>query len=385
MDEGGHHAVPDVVVLTVGVEARGGTERRVGGGGTRIPQGTRGTDQGYGRHGGEAEVDAQGHIDGGDDGHCGEGGTYPHGDQQANQQHQEGGEPFLIPDHRRDGLHQALHPMGLLHHGGEAGGGDHDEADEGHHAHALGEGILALAKLDDATAGEDDETGEGPQHYAVGHQLQPQGDGDGQQGDPDVVEVQLDGFRLGGQDLLQIILARLAIAEEDRHQQPDEHAEHRYGHRQRQLAELDRHPVVDQVLGQDVVEEDATKAYRQQHVGRGQAEGDDAGHLAAIDLHLGHDVQQRRDQDGNEGDVDRDQVLGGDGDPQYRGEQQALDPEDAGRTGILAELADHLAGQQVGDPGAGDGHREGPQHGVGEGDFGAATQPAGEGAEGLFE
>ncbi|MNF90927.1 hypothetical protein D3C85_1693120 [compost metagenome] len=79
--------------------------------------------------------------------------------------------------------------------------------------------------------------------------------------------------------------------------------------------------------------------------------------------------------------MDRDQVLGGDGDPQHGGEQQGLDPEDARGAGILAQLTDHLAGQQVGDPGAGDGNREGPQHGIGEGDLGAATQATTEGAE----
>ena len=200
-----------------------------------------------------------------------------------------------------------------------------------------------------------------------------------------MVEVELHRFRLGGQDFFQIILARLAVADEDSDQETDEHAQHRNGHRQRQLAVLDRHAVIDQVLGQDVVEEDAAKTDRQQHIGGGQAEGDDAGHLTAVDLHLGHDVQQRRDQDGNEGDVDRDQVLGGDGDRQYRGKQQALDPENARAAGILAQLADHLAGQQVGDPGAGDGDRKGPQHGIGEGDFGAATQTTGKGAEGLLQ
>jgi len=238
---------------------------------------------------------------------------------------------------------------------------------------------------DDAATGEDDEAGQRPQHDAVGHQLQPQRHGDGQQGDPDVVEVEIDRLRLGGQDLLQIILARLAVAEEDGDEQAEEHAEYRDGHRQGQLAVFHRYAVVDEVLGQDVVEEDAAKAHRQQHIGRGQAKGDDAGHLTAVDLHLGHDVQQRRDQDGNEGDVHRDQVLGGDGDREYRGEQQALDPENAGAAGILAELVDDLAGQQIGDAGAGDGDREGPQHGVGEGDLGAATQATAEGAEGLLE
>ena len=53
--------------------------------------------------------------------------------------------------------------------------------------------------------------------------------------------------------------------------------------------------------------------------------------------------------------------------------------------GILAELVDDLAGQQIGDAGAGDGYRERPQHGVGEGDFCTAAQAAGEGAEGLLE
>ena len=374
-----------MVVLAVGVEARGGAQGRVGGGGARIPQCAGGAHQRDGRQRGEAEVQAQRHIDGGDDGHGGEGGADPHGDEQAYQQHQEGGQPLVARHHAGDGLYQALHPVGLFHHGGEAGGGDHDEADERHHAHPLGEGILALAELDDAATGEDDEAGQCPQHDAVGHQLQPQRHGDGQQGDPDVVEVEIDRLRLGGQDLLQIILARLAVAEEDGDQQADEHAQHRNGHRQRQLAVLDRHTVVDQVLGQDVVEKDAAKAHRQQHIGRGQAKGDDAGHLTAVDLHLGHDVQQRRDQDGNEGDMDRDQVLGGDGDPQHRAEQQGLDPEDARAAGILAELADHLACQQIRDAGAGDGDCEGPQHGVGEGDLGAAAQATAEGAEGLLE
>ena len=75
-------------------------------------------------------------------------------------------------------------------------------------------------------------TAERPQHDAVGHQLQAECHGDGQQGYPDVVEGELDRLKFGGQDLLQIILTRLAVAEEDGDEQAEEHAEYRDGHRQ---------------------------------------------------------------------------------------------------------------------------------------------------------
>ena len=237
---------------------------------------------------------------------------------------------------------------------------DHDEADEGHHAHTLGEGILALAEFDDATAGEDDEACERPQHDAVGHQLQAECHGDGQQGYPDVVEIELDRLGFGGQDLLQIILTRLAVAEEDGDEQAEEHAEYRDGHRQGQLAEFHRYAVVDEILGQDVVQEDTAKADRQQHVGSGQAEGDDAGHLTAVDLHLGHDMQQRRIRMGMKA------MCTG---IRFWEETETASTEVSSRLltqrmrVLLASLPSWLMtlrGQQIRDAGAGDGYRESP-------------------------
>ncbi len=247
----------------------------------------------------------------------------------------------------------------------------------------LGESILAFAKLDDAAAGEDDKTGQRTQYDAVGHQLQPQCYTNGKQGHPDMSEVELDRFGLGIQDLGQIVLARFAIADEYRNQQAQYHTGNRNGHRQRDLAGGDGHAVIDQVLGQNVVQEDAAKADRQHHIGGGQAKGDDTGHLTTVDLHLRHYMQQRRDQNGNKGDMNRDQVLGRDGHGQHGREQQGFNPHDAGRAGILAQLADHLAGQQVGDPGAGDGNRKGAQHGVGEGNLGTTAQATTEGSKGI--
>ena len=239
-------------------------------------------------------------------------------------------------------------------------------------------------KLDDATDGEDQKADQGTDDDGVGIELQPQGGEDGYHGHPQVLGGKDHGFRLDGHDGFERIIPGFAVAEEG-HDQAQHHAGDRNGHRQRQLRARDLNSTADQVLRQDIVQEDAAEADRQDHIGSGQAEGDDTGDQAAIQPHLRHDMQQGRDQDRDEGDMHRDQVLRGDADGQQGAQQQALDPQNVAGTRLFAELGDDLMGQQIGDAGAGDGDGKGAEHGIGEGDGRPSAQTIGEGLEGIHQ
>jgi len=111
------------------------------------------------------------------------------------------------------------------------------------------------------------------------------------------------------------------------------------------------------------------------HVGGHQAEGEDAGHSAAIEPQLGHDHQQRRDQQRNERDVDGDQVLAHHSHRGQATQHAPLHPEGGPLPGVLAiETADEDVGQQLRQAGMGDGHRESAEQRVRQGDSRTSRQ-----------
>ena len=132
-------------------------------------------------------------------------------------------------------------------------------------------------------------------------------------GDVDMLHVDFGMFWFGGQDFLFRVLTRLAVADENSQQQAEDHAQGRKDHGVRNLAGADVQAVVVQVLKQDVVEENPAESHRQYHIRRNQAECQDTGNQAAIQLQLGKDMQQRRDHNRDKRDMDRDCVLRRDG------------------------------------------------------------------------
>ena len=60
---------------------------------------------------------------------------------------------------------------------------------------------------------------------------------------------------------------------------------------------------------QNLVKEDIAKTNRQEHVRRDQAKGHDTGNQAAVDLQFGQHIQQRRNQQRDESDMNRQDVL----------------------------------------------------------------------------
>src|SRR5690606_12556848 len=135
---------------------------------------------------------------------------------------------------------------------------------------------------------------------------------------------------------------------------------------------------------QDVIEEDGTETHRQEHVRRDQAEGQHAGHQPTIQTQLVHDEQQRRDQQRDEGNVDRQNVLRSD----RRAEQQdqQYQAQLAG-TGLAAAVdhAQSAIGQRMGSAGLGDGHREGAEQGIAQGDCRTLAQTSLKGLQGIIE
>gem|GEM_PF-6976331 len=110
-------------------------------------------------------------------------------------------------------------------------------------------------------------------------------------------------------DFLQLVRPRLAIAEQ-RDQQAGDHSQRRNQHG---LSNGDARyicPALGDVGEQDLLEEDIAKPDRQEHVRRDQTECEDASDQPAIDLKLGQHIKQWRNQQRDEGDMNRQDVLG---------------------------------------------------------------------------
>ncbi|MNS62959.1 hypothetical protein D3C72_960420 [compost metagenome] len=127
----------------------------------------------------------------------------------------------------------------------------------------------------------------------------------------------------------------------------------------------DVHAAARNVGQQDFIEKDVAETHRQEHVRGDQAEGDDTGDQPAIQLQLGQYIKQRWYQQGNEGDMYRQDVLRGDGHHPQQTDQQPLDLATA--RGVLA--IDHcqgLVGQGMGHARLGNRHRESTEQRVGQ-------------------
>ncbi|MNX79777.1 hypothetical protein D3C86_1114190 [compost metagenome] len=165
-------------------------------------------------------------------------------------------------------------------------------------------------------------------------------------------------------DLRQVVDTLLAVADK-RDQQARHHAQGRNAHGVGHVDAADVHAAAGDVGQQDLIEEDVAEAHRQEHVGRDQAEGHDAGDQSTVQLQLGQHVEKRRHQQRNERDMDRQDVLRGDGHDPEQANQQPLDLATA--AGVLA--IDHgqgLVGQRMGHAGLGNGHGESTEQSVGQ-------------------
>ena len=145
MEEGRYDGVAHVVVLAVGVEPRRRAEGRIRGGRPRIAQSSCGADDGNRRERREAQGDAQRNVDRRDDRKGRERRAYPHCDDEPHQEHGECGHRPIVREHLGDVGHEGFDVASGLHYRGEALGRNHDEPDDGHHLHPLGEDVVGVA------------------------------------------------------------------------------------------------------------------------------------------------------------------------------------------------------------------------------------------------
>ena len=83
----------------------------------------------------------------------------------------------------------------------------------------------------------------------------------------------------------------------------------------------DIHTALAHVGEQNLIEEDISETHRQKHVRRDQAKGHDTSNQAPVNFQLGQHVQQGRNQQRDEGDMNRQDVLRGDRDHQQQANQ----------------------------------------------------------------
>ncbi len=134
---------------------------------------------------------------------------------------------------------------------------------------------------------------------------------------------------------------------------------------------------------QDFVEKDGTEASGQQQVAGADRAGQDARHGAAVDPQAIEHHQQRRQQDRDEGDVHRHQIL-----RHQRGDDEQTEQRPlyalAGTLLVAAKARRDSIGQQFEQARARQRHGEGADHHVGQADLGADQQVVVEGADGVI-
>ncbi|MCY1242270.1 hypothetical protein D9M72_552220 [compost metagenome] len=180
-------------------------------------------------------------------------------------------------------LHQGRHLAGFAHHFGKARGGDHDEADHGHHLHALGEQVIRFLPAHHTRQRENHEAQQRADDHRVQPELHHERDQDGHASHAEAHGVVANAHLFGPGDALQVIGALAAIADEHCDEQTGNHAQRRYQHRLGDIHASNVDATFHHIRQQDLVQEDAAKAHRQEHVGRDQTEGDHAGDQPAVD------------------------------------------------------------------------------------------------------
>ena len=355
-----------MVVLAVGVQTGGGAQGGVGSGGTGIAQSGGSGHQDDGSGDGEAHPLAQRNVQDGNDRHGAEGGADTHGDQQADQGNHGGGDPLVAAHDGDSGLDQLVDSAGGLHDLGVAASDQHDEADQAHDADAAVKLLVDLVPLNSAANDHDGNAGQSGQSQGVGQDLDHDHAQDGDQGHGvSSGKAVRGGIGSGSVGSDHLVLTGLAIGDEHGDQQADQHAAAQHPVVVGNFADGGLHAVGGHVVGDDA-HEDGTEAEGDGDVGGLQAEGQSAGHAAAVDLHLIEHGQHGGDQDGDESDVHGDQVLrqaghSGQDQQQHRG---ALAAHDLGQ----------LLGGHVGQTGGGDGGGEGAQQHVSQSGVGVSGE-----------
>lgn len=104
-------------------------------------------------------------------------------------------------------------------------------------------------------------------------------------------------------------MPRAAVTDKDREQQTQQHAQRWQHHSLHYVDALNITATLGHVCQQNIIEEDTAEANRQEHVRCNQTEGQHTGHQTPVQAQAPHHVQQRRHQQGNERDMNRQDIL----------------------------------------------------------------------------
>ena len=283
MQEGRHDGVPDMVMLTVGIQTSRWPKRGIGCWGTTIAERAGCANETHDRQGAEAQLDAKRHENGGDDWHGRERRADANRDEQTDQKHQQGADGLAVADPRGGCVYQQFHLTGFTHHFSETSGGNHDEADHGHHFHAVGKRSSALASAPHRRPRRSRtlQVRRESSRPQLNNERRSNGNACHHQGQWAVT------YRTGLHllDASKVIFTRLVVAiEGDR--QPRQHAQSWDQHR---LGDLDAgyiHTAFGNVGQQNLIQEDVAEPNRKKHVRSDQPEREHTGNQAPVDLHL---------------------------------------------------------------------------------------------------
>ena len=187
---------------------------------------------------------------------------------------------------------------------------EHHKGDKAHHGNAAGDVIVQFTEKEGAAKNHDQKTDQSGQRQRLPNELNHNGQNDGKKRRPVLEFKLLDFLGLGfhADDRAVFVVTRFTIEHKDSNQQTDQHRRTENPVHGSDVRNRGLHAALRHAVGHDALE-DQTKTNGQRDVGSLQAEAERTSDRTAVKLHLVHQIEQRRNQQRNEGNMHRHHVL----------------------------------------------------------------------------
>ena len=223
----------------------------------------------------------------------------------------------------------------FLENSGVATRNEHHKGDKAHHGDAASNVIIQFSEEKGATENHDQKTDQSGQRQRLPNELNHNGENNGQKRGPVLEFKFFDFLGLGfhADDRTVFVVTGFAIKHKDSNQQTDQHGCTEDPVDGSDVRHRGLHAALSHAVSDDTLE-DKTETNGQRYVGCLQAEAERTGNRSAVELHLIHQIEQRRNQQRNKSDVHRHDVLrqAGDG-GQNQAENRRTRPQMLGNPG----------------------------------------------------
>ena len=253
--------------------------------------------------------------------------TDTHGNHQTDNHHHHGSNQLASAHDAERRCNQLFHRTGGIHYIGETGSHQHDEGNQSHDGQTVCDNLIQISSLHGTEYHHDRDAGQCAQRQRISRQINHQSSHCSNKSYPvSRLHTKIFASCTGGSicacKLQCFIVTRLAEHKQCKHQ-----ANH-HGSAQRpgilpHISHFHGHAVCSQIVRNQTME-DPAEAEGQRDIRCLQTKCQSAGRTAAVQIHFIHQRQQCRNQNGNESDVYRNQVLGTACNHGQRHQQQGL-------------------------------------------------------------